>query len=126
MRDAVGDRERAAPRPAEHEPALDPEMMPQTLEVVDEQRCGVVAQFSERARAAGTALVVDDDAIVRRIKKTAVSGCRPGPRTPMQENDRHALRIAAFLPVHLVNVVEAQKTGAVRLDFGVELAADGR
>jgi hypothetical protein len=42
MRLAVGEREGAAPRAAEHEPPVDLEVLPQTLDIGDQVRRGVV------------------------------------------------------------------------------------
>jgi len=74
VRFAIGQRKRAAPRAAEHEPALDPEMLAQPLDVGHEMQCGVVAQLPQRRRASRSALVEDDDPVMHGIEETPVRG----------------------------------------------------
>src|SRR5262249_34499966 len=52
-----------------------------------------------------------------------MSNARACARAPVQEQHRHALRVAAFFPVHPVPRVEREVSGAVGLDLGVELDA---
>jgi hypothetical protein len=94
MRFAVSEREGAAPRAAEHEPALDLEVLPQPLDIGDEVRGRVLLQLPERRGAARPALIENYDAVARGIEKAAVGrrGARPG--SAVQEQDRHAVRIA--------------------------------
>ena len=72
MGEAIGQRQRAAPRAAEQQPLLDAEMGPQPFHVGHEMAGGVVVQFAERHRAAAAALVEDDDAVELRIEEAAM------------------------------------------------------
>jgi hypothetical protein len=74
MRFAVGERERAAPRAAENEPAVDAQVPAQPLDVGDEMRRGVVPQFAERRGTPRPALVEDHDAVVCGVEETPVRG----------------------------------------------------
>ena len=74
--------------------------------------------------AAGAALIVDHDAIVRGIEEAPVSGRRAGSRASVQEQYRFALRVAALLPIHLVQPVEIEHAACVGFDLGVKRVAD--
>ena len=106
MRFGVSQRERRTPRAAEQQPALDAQVCAQPLDVGDELGRRVIAQFPQRRRLAGTALVVDDDPVVRRIVEAPVVGRAAAAGTSVQEDDGHAARIARLLPVHRVQGVE--------------------
>src|SRR5687768_14108239 len=54
---AVGERERAPPRSAEQDPAIDPEREAKALDVLHEMRGRVVADLGQRQRTAGSPLV---------------------------------------------------------------------
>src|SRR3546814_16082947 len=72
MRLRIGKRQGRAPGAAEHVPAHDAQVVAQALHVGDQQRRGVVGELAERCRAAGAALVEDDDAIMARVEEAAV------------------------------------------------------
>ena len=74
MFQAVGERQRAAPRAAEQQPLLDAEMGPKLLHVGHEMAGCVVVQFAERHGAAATALIEHDDAVELRIEEPAMHG----------------------------------------------------
>jgi len=70
----VGERERAPPRSADHQPALDAEVRPEPLDVRDEVRRGVVAKVDTgraRARRAppAVALVEQDDPVSLQVEQ---------------------------------------------------------
>src|SRR3546814_15017923 len=85
MRLRIGKRQGRAPGAAEHVPAHDAQVVAQALHVGDQQRRGVVGELAERCRAAGAALVEDDDAIMARVEEAAVVGAGPGTRAAVQE-----------------------------------------
>ena len=123
MLQAVGQRQRAAPRAAEQQPLVDAEMGPQPLHVGDEMAGGVVVQLAERHRAAAAALVEHDDAVELRIEEPAMHRGRAGARAAVQEHDRHALRIAALLPIDRVSPVDRQHAAGVGRDFREQIGA---
>ena len=116
----VGERERRSPRAAEDDPALDAQVLAQALDVGHEVGRGVGLEAAQRRRAAGAALVVDHDAVVRRVEELAVHRARTRAGAAVQEDDRHAVGIAAFFPVHAVPAVEVEEAVAARLDGGEE------
>src|SRR3546814_20519720 len=80
-------------------------------QVGDQRRRGVVGELAERCRAAGAALVEDDDAIMARVEEAAVVGAGPGTRAAVQEHDRAPFRIAGNFPVHGVAAVQVEQIG---------------
>ena len=122
MADAVGQRERAAPRAAEKQPPRDAEMNAQLLHVADQMAGRVVVQVAERHRSPAPALVEYDDPIELRIEEAAMDRRRACARATMQEDDRNAVRIAALLPVDRVSPVDRQHAAGV----GGNLPGTGR
>lgn len=104
----VGQRQRRAPRAAEHQPALDAEHLAQALDVLDQQLGRVVAPLAQRGGLAGAALVEQDDAVGVRVEKAAVLRRQAGARAAVQEDDRNAVRVADLFPVDGVDVVDRQ------------------
>ncbi len=123
---AVGERERAAPRAAEHQPAFDAEMRAQRLDVGDEMRRGVVAQFAQGRGAPGAALVENHDAVMRGIEEAPVSRRGAGAGTAVEKQHRRPARITRLLPVHAVHAVEIEHAGVVGFDFRIKPGADCR
>ena len=121
MRLAIGQRQRRSPGTAEHQPALDRQMFPQPLDIRDQVRGGVVAQLRPGNRAAGAALIEQDDAVAVGIEEPTVDRGASRARTAMQEDDGNAVRIAALLPVHRMDGVEPQHAAAIRFDRRKEL-----
>src|SRR5260221_12823454 len=74
----------------------------------------IVPDFAERRRAPGAALIEDDDAPMGGIKKSPMHRRGTGPRAPMQKQDRLAVGIARFLPIHRVALVDLEPPGALR------------
>jgi hypothetical protein len=120
MRLRVQEREGRPPRAAEQQPLVDSEMLAQPLDVVDQMRGRVVTKLGDRRRAAGAALIVEHDAPERRIVEPAVVRQAAAAGTAVDEQQRHAGGVAAFLPVHRVQAVERQHARQARRDFGVE------
>src|SRR5262249_46388873 len=103
--------------------ALDAEKAAQDLEIGDEMRGRVVLERAERCRAAGAALIENDDAVEMRVEETAMRRGRARAGSAMQEDDRHPMRIAGLLPVHGVEAVELERAGGVGLNRGEEILA---
>ncbi len=123
MGETVGQRECAAPGAAEQQPGGDAEMRPELLHVSHE-RCGrVVLQLAERHRAAAAALVEHHDAIELRVEETAVDRGRAGAGPAVQEDDGHAFRIAALLPVDRVPAIDRQHPAGIGRDLGKQIGA---
>src|SRR6185369_3495726 len=113
---AVCDGERRSPGAAEHDPFVDAQVLAQPLQVVDELGRRVVLDATQRLRAAGAALVVDDDAVRVRIEKLAMHGAGPRARTAVKEHDRDSLRISRLLVVHAMRALEVEMSAREWLD----------
>ena len=83
----------------------------------------VVLERAERRRAAGAALVEDDDAVVAGIEEAAMGRGGAGARSAMQEHHRHAVGIAALLPIDRVLRVERQHAAGIGLDGREQILA---
>src|SRR5205823_2537515 len=110
----VRERKGRAPRSAEHEPALDSEVRAQALEVGDEMLRRVVAKLAQRRRLARTALIVEHDAIARRIEVAAMVRRDAAAGATVKEYCRNPARVAALLPVHRMHRVEREPPCALR------------
>src|SRR5204863_2229508 len=104
MRLGVRERERATPRPAEHEPALDTQALPQALHVGHEVPGGVRYQRGVWQAPTGTALVEYDNPVSGGIKESPRVRVATGAGPAMHEHGGLALRVAALLVVDLVAV----------------------
>jgi hypothetical protein len=104
----VGERQRAAPRAAEHLPAADREVLAQRLDVRDQVPRGVVDEAGVRRALAAAALIEQHDAMPRRIPEAAVHAARAATRPTMQKQHGLAVRVAVLLVVNLVQRVHAQ------------------
>ncbi len=98
----VGDAEGAAPRAAEHLPAVDAEVLAQALDVGDEVPGGVVVERGERLALAAAALVEQDDAVARRVEEAPVLGVGAAAGPAVQEHHRLAGAVARLLEVEVV------------------------
>lgn len=117
---AVVQRHEARPRAAGHQPLLDAHLHPHALVVGEDMGGGVVLQLGIGGRLAGATLVEDDDVEEVRVVVAAIVRHGAPAGTAMGEDHRHALRISRTLPVELVNVVDLQLPGRMRLDRRVE------
>jgi hypothetical protein len=91
-------------------------MLAQGFHVGDEMRRRVVAQLAERQRAAGAALIENDDAVMVGVEIAPMVGRGAGARPAMQEHHRHAVGVAADLPIHLMQAIEIKQARGVRRD----------
>ena len=87
----VGQRQRRAPGAAEHQPALDPQMRAQRLDVGDQVPGGVLAQLGVRAARAAAALIEQHDAVAPRIEEAPHAGIGAAARAAVQEHHRLAV-----------------------------------
>ena len=95
----------------------------QLLHVGHEMIGRVVLQVAQRHRAAAAALVEHDDAIELRIEEAAMHRRGTRARPAMQEDDRHALGIAALLPIDRVTPVDGQHSARVGRNLREEVGA---
>jgi hypothetical protein len=114
------------PRAAEHQPALDAQVLPQPLDVGDQVPGRVVDQTGVRPALAAAALIEQHDPVALRIEEPAHLRVGAPARAAVQEHGGLAVGIAALLEVDLVQLRDAEKAGPVRLDRWVEAPADAR
>jgi hypothetical protein len=103
----VGEAERRAPRGAEHEPALDPEVLAQRLDVGEEVVRRVGAQLAERLAAAAAALVEEHDPVAREVERLEPERRAAGSRAAVE--DHRGASLAVDLPVDPVAVADVQQ-----------------
>src|SRR5690349_22073101 len=96
MRLRVSERERAAPRPAKHEPLIDTELFANRFDVLDQAPGRVVFERSVRTAVPGAALIEENDAIRVWIEEAAIVGNETRAWTTVQKDDRLAVRRAAL------------------------------
>ena len=123
MLDAVGECQRAAPRPAEQQPALEAEMGAQFLHVGHEVIGRVVLQVAQRHRAPAATLVEHDDSIELRVEEAAMDRRGTRARSAMQEDDWHALGIATLFPIDRVTPIDGQHSARVGRNLREEVGA---
>jgi hypothetical protein len=121
---AVRERERASPRPARHQPALDAEAFAQSLDVRDEVRRRVARQIDlglARVRAAPAAvpLVEQNRPVDLRVEQSTLPRRAARPRTAVQDDSGSPVRVATNLPVHEVALADVEHAVVVGLDRGV-------
>jgi hypothetical protein len=121
MRLGVRQRKRGSPRAAEDMPDRDLQQVAQCFDVADEVHRRIVGNLAVRSRAAGAALIEQDDTVVRRIEKPPVLWRASRSRAAVKEQHGRAVRIAALLPVQGMDVVNRQAPGAIRLDWRIEV-----
>ena len=66
----------------------------------------------------GAPLVENDNAIGTWIEETAMGGNGARARSAVQEDDRHALGVAALLPIKMMEAIDSKAARFIRLDFG--------
>ena len=116
MRLRVRERERAAPRPAEDEPAIDLEMAAQALHVGDEMPGRVGFERGMRAAAPRAALIEHDDAVAGGIEEPPRIDVAAAAGTAVHEHRGLAARVARLLVVHLVAVADGEVAAVERFD----------
>ncbi|KAF1071166.1 MAG: hypothetical protein GAK39_01442 [Variovorax sp.] len=99
MAHRIGQRQRRAPRTADHQPALDAQVPPQRLDVGDQQLGAVVARFAARRAASRAALVEGNHAIARRIEAARERGRTARARPAMQHERGATLDGTGGLPM---------------------------
>ena len=104
----VRQRQRAAPAPAEHQPALDVQVLAQLLHVGDEVPRRVGLERRVRAAAARAALIEHDDAIAGGVEEAAVIARAAAAGAAVQEHGRLAARVAAQLPIDAMAVADIE------------------
>ena len=112
----IRERERAAPRAAEHEPAIDAETAAQPLHVRDEMPGGVGLERGMRAAASRAALIEHDDAVALRIEEAPRVDVAAGAGTAVHEQRGLPRGIARLLVVDVVAVAHGEIAGIERLD----------
>ena len=65
----------------------------------------------------------DQDAEELRMEEAAMHGGRAGARAAMQEQDRHALGIAALLPIDRMSPIHRQHAAGVGRNLGEQVGA---
>ena len=125
VRLGVGERQRAAPRSAPHQPPVDVEVRAQQLHVRDEVLRGVGPEIDvrlARVRRAPTAvaLIEQHDAIGGRIEQPAVPRRAAGSGATVDHDGRLASRVAACLPIDAIAVSDVQHPVRVWLGLLVQ------
>ena len=121
MRFGVGQRQRRAPRAAEHQPLVGAhDFGAQALDVGHQVPGGVVVQAGVRRRAAAAALVEQQHVVALGIEELPMHRRAAAAGAAVQEHGGLALRVAAEFPVDLVAVAGIQDAVAVGFDRGVE------
>ena len=85
MRLGIRERERRAPRSAEHLPAGDGQMVAQPFDVGDEVPCGVGVERGVGLTLAAASLIEVDDAVPLGWKKRRCFGSDPPPGPPWRK-----------------------------------------
>jgi hypothetical protein len=121
----VGQGQGAAPGPAEHGTAVDPEVGAQGLDVRHQVPGRVVDEGGVGRALAAASLVEEDDAPGRRIEEPAVLGLGAPSGPPMEEHHRLALGVSRLLEVEVVHFRDAETPRSEGLDLRIEDAAGG-
>ena len=116
----IGQRQRRAPRAAEHLPCLNAEMDPQGFHVGHQMPGGVLAQFRVRRGLPAAPLVKEDDAVKLGIMQAAQERRNAPARPAMQHDHGLALRVAAFLVIDFMELRDAKPAAGIGLQFRIE------
>ena len=122
VRLGVGQRQGAAPAPAENDPPVDAKVLAQLLDVRHEIPGRVLPELREGRALAAATLVVQDDAPLLRIEVAMVERFDAAARAAVQEDERLAARIAVLLEMDRVQLRDLQIPRAVRLRLRKEIA----
>src|SRR6202050_2345872 len=82
----VGQRERAAPRPAEYQPALEAQMLAKPFDIRNQVPGRVLDEAGAGTAAAAATLIEYDDAVVLRIKELPRTLVGPGAGSAVQKH----------------------------------------
>ena len=99
-------------------------MLAYPLDVGDEVPCRVVVGHPAGCAAAGATLVEGDHTVTLGIDELAMARRDSAARSAVEENDRHAVGIAAFLDVEFVAFGHLETKGAARLAVRIDDAGD--
>ncbi len=94
IRLAIGEPQRAAPRAAENQPAVNLKVLAQLLDVGNQLDRVVAERLADRCRSACAALIEQHDAKKFRIEKTPVLRRTPAAWPAVHEKHRRTRRIA--------------------------------
>lgn len=127
VRQAQGD----APRRAGDDPAVDPQVLAQRLDVPDQVLSRVRREVGggtvgQRPAPAAAALVQQDAAVGSRVEVPANAGTRTRAWAAVQPQRRGPGGVADRLPVDLVAAPDGQQPGCVWLDGRILLAHGGQ
>src|SRR6185436_11200047 len=117
----VSKRQRRAPRPAEHQPAIDAQVTTQRLDVADEMLSGVLVHARDRRGTPGAALIEQHDPVGGGIEESPMRRVAAGAGAAMQEYHRSAGRIAAQLIDEAMTARHFEHAGFVRLDRRIQI-----
>src|SRR5262245_14340490 len=116
MRLGIGQRQRATPGAAEHEPTIERKVPTQALHVRDEVPSRVGFERGMRAAPAGAALIEHDDPIALGSEEAPRVDVTAAARTTVDEQGRLAVGVARLLVVDLVAVADGEIARVERLD----------
>src|SRR6185503_8761683 len=108
VRLCVRQRERAAPRPAEYEPALDGQVLPQALHVGHEMPGGVRLERGVRPAPSRAALIEHHDPVALGVEESPRVDVAAAARTAVDEERGLALAVARLLVIDLVAVADGE------------------
>src|SRR5262249_36159892 len=117
MRFGVRERERAAPRSAEHLPLLDAEVDAQALDVGDQILRRVLVERRLGRAASAAALVEEGDAVAPGIEEAPRERLDSASRSAMQKDRRLAVRTSHFLVIEVVARGDLEPACLVGLDL---------
>src|SRR5580698_945834 len=116
----IRQRQRRAPRAAEYLPALDAQVLADTLDVRHQVPGGVAVQLRMWRGLAAATLVEQHDAVNRRVEEASAFRTGTAARTTMQEYHRLTLWITALLVIDRMQRRHRQEADIVSLDFRVQ------
>jgi hypothetical protein len=104
----IGQRQRRPPGTAEHQPALDPELLTNQFHVRDQIPGGIGHERGMRRRAPAAALIEQHRPIALGIEETAMRRLAPRARPAMQKDRRNPIGTSAFLDIEPMPIVDDQ------------------
>ena len=118
VRLSVGKSKARPPGAAEHKPTIDPKVPAELFDIPNQITGRVIGQLAKRCRTSGAPLIENDNAIGTWIEETAMGGNGACAWSAVQEDDRHPLRVAALLPIKMMEAIDSKAARFKRLDFG--------
>jgi hypothetical protein len=130
MRLCICQRQRRSPRPAQHEPPVDPDAAAQPLDVGEQMRSRVAGQIDSRVAGVGctapaAALVEQHDVIGVGVEQAPPPRRRARLGTSVQHDRRLAVRVPDLLPIDVVAVADGEHARGERLDRCVQTVCRG-